>query len=97
MSRSPSALAYVVAGAIVMAYAVASLFFLRFWRHTRDRLFVVFALAFALLAVQRLALVDTRYMIEIGTGLYLLRLSAYLLILAAIVDKNRSGDQAPPA
>ncbi len=91
-------LANVVAGAIVMGYAVCGLFFLRFWRRTQDRLFLVFAFAFWLLGVQRLALVLLSPVEETRTGLYLVRLFAFLLILGAIVDKNRSsaGRAGPP-
>ena len=84
----------VISGAIVMGYAVCALFFLRFWRRTHDRLFLVFSLAFWLLAVQRLALALTEPLEEWRTGLYLIRLFAFLLILGAIVDKNRATDQA---
>ena len=80
-----------VSGAMVMAYLTAGLFFLRFWRGTRDRLFAAFSAAFFLLAVQRFALT---LMADPDAGgaslwLYALRLLAYLLILAAIIDKNR--------
>jgi hypothetical protein len=85
-----------ISGAIVMGYAVVGLFFLRFWRETRDRLFLIFAGAFWILGVQRLALVLSRDMVEDDTGLYLVRLFAFLLILGAIVDKNRSTAQPPP-
>ncbi|HEX2637908.1 MAG TPA: DUF5985 family protein [Gemmatimonadales bacterium] len=78
-----------VSGAILMGYGVCALFFLRFWRQTRDRLFLVFALAFGLLGLQRLALVLTEPVEESRTGLYVVRLVAFLLILGAIVDKNR--------
>jgi uncharacterized membrane protein YeiB len=81
----------VVSGAILMGYAVAGLFFLRFWRDTRDRLFLIFAIAFWILGLQRLALALTRDMMETQTELYLIRLFAFLLILGAIVDKNRVG------
>jgi hypothetical protein len=84
-----------ISGAIVMGYAVAGLFFLRFWRETHDRLFLIFAGAFWLLAAQRLALAFSRDMVEDDTGLYLVRLFAFLLILGAIVDKNRSSPQPP--
>lgn len=77
-----------IAGTIVMGYAVAGLFFLRFWRQTRDRLFLIFAISFWLLGAQRLALALTAQMVEAHTGLYLVRLFAFLLILVAIVDKN---------
>ena len=48
-----------LSGAITLGFLVAALFFLRFWRRTRDNLFLAFAAAFALLglgqAVQALA------------------------------------------
>ena len=78
-----------------MGYGVAGLFFLRFWRETRDRLFAIFAGAFWILGLQRLALVFSGNMVEDDTGLYLVRLFAFLLILGAIVDKNRSARQPP--
>jgi uncharacterized protein DUF5985 len=83
-------LASVIAGATVMGYAVCGLFFFRFWRRTQDRLFLVFAFAFWLLGLQRLALVLVGPVEETRTGLYLVRLFAFLLILVAIIDKNRS-------
>jgi hypothetical protein len=46
----------VLLGAIAMASFVATLFFLRFWRQTRDRFFLLFAIAFALDALTRLTL-----------------------------------------
>lgn len=89
MRGNLTAVSQLVSGAILMGYAVAGLFFLRFWRETRDRLFLIFAVAFWILGLQRLALVLTREMLETQTGLYLIRLFAFLLILGAIVDKNR--------
>ncbi len=89
MSPRLFAVSQLVSGAILMGYLVAGLYFLRFWRDTRDRLFLIFAVAFVILGVQRVALVLTREMLETQTGLYLLRLFAFLLILGAIVDKNR--------
>ncbi len=86
------AVAQLISGAILMGYGVAGLFFLRFWRETRDRLFLIFAVAFWILGVQRLALVLTQDMLETQTGLYLIRLFAFVLILGAIVDKNRGGE-----
>jgi hypothetical protein len=95
MSGTRGVLLLLVSGAIAMGYAVAGLFFLRFWRETRDRLFLIFGGAFWILGLQRLALVFTRDMVEDHTGLYLVRLFAFLLILAAIVDKNRSNARGP--
>jgi glucose uptake protein GlcU len=84
-----NALSPVVSGMLVMGYAVAGLFFLRFWRQTRDRLFGIFAAAFWLLAAQRLALALSDDPNGEQVLLYGIRLLAFVLILAAIVDKNR--------
>ena len=77
-----------VSGGIVAGYALAGLFFLRYWRDTSDRLFLIFALAFWVLALMRIALtyVDED---EIRTYLYWGRFLAFVLILGAILDKNR--------
>ncbi len=76
-------------GAIAMASALAAVFFLRFWRDTGDRLFVIFALAFLLLGITRLGLALSQEYSEGETSWYWLRLAAFLLILGAIIDKNR--------
>ncbi len=83
--------AALIAGALGAGYAVAGLFFAKFWSRTRDRLFAIFALAFWLLAIQRIAIVLSDRWLEDATPLYVLRLAAFLLILVAIVDKNRQG------
>jgi hypothetical protein len=79
-----------LSGAVTMGYVIAAVFFLRFWRRTADRFFCAFAVAFVLLALnqalaQWLGAADER----VGYT-YLLRVLAFLLILAAIVDKNLS-------
>ncbi|CAA9333083.1 MAG: hypothetical protein AVDCRST_MAG89-2233 [uncultured Gemmatimonadetes bacterium] len=78
-----------ISGALVAGYLVAALFFLRFRRETGDRLFLAFAVAFAILAGQRLALALIPSSNRSDTIIYGLRLLAFVLILAAIVDKNR--------
>jgi len=95
MSEAAGVGLQVISGAIVMGYGIVGLFFLRFWRQTRDRLFLIFTGAFWLLGVQRLALAFSRNMVEDDTGLYLVRLFAFILILGAIVDKNRSSPRSP--
>lgn len=77
-------------GLLAGGYAVAALFFLKFWVRTHDRLFALFSAAFALLAVQRVLAVLTADWFENTTWLYLLRLIAFLVILVAIIDKNRT-------
>ncbi len=66
------------------------MFFLRFWTQSRDRLFAIFAAAFCLLAVQRGMLILGSVGAEASIWPYAVRLLAFLLILGAIVDKNRA-------
>jgi len=83
-------LAGLVAGATLMAYAVAGSFFLRFWKQTGDRFFAIFGASFLLLGLQRLLVSLTPQDYENLPYLYILRLLAYIFILVAIVDKNRA-------
>ncbi len=79
----------VTTGAIIMGYAVAALFFLKFWRRTADNLFLAFAGAFLLMAATPLltALLDVPR--EEQSPFYLLRLLAFLIIIVAIIGKSR--------
>lgn len=77
-------------GGTATACLAIGLYFFRFWRRTGDRLFVIFALAFCVFAANRVALVAIGDDNEAArTVVYVIRLAAFLLILAAIVDKNR--------
>lgn len=76
-------------GAIAMASLTAALFFLRFWRETKDRLFLAFSLAFAIEGVNRIALALSPHPSEGDPVFYVVRLLAFGLILAGIIDKNR--------
>jgi hypothetical protein len=77
-----------LAGAAALGYAVAGMFFLRFWRATRDRLFIAFAAAFMLLAMNQVLAALIEAGDERTPFVYSLRVLGFLLILAAIVDKN---------
>lgn len=77
-----------LAGMICMGFAVGALFFFRFWRRTRDGLFLTFSGAFALLAVHQALIAGLRISNEDRSWVYLLRLLAFVLILIAIVRKN---------
>lgn len=79
----------VLLGAVAMGSAVAALFFLRFWRQTRERLFLIFALAFLVDAVMRVVLAVTEVPNEQEPFFYLGRLLTFILIVVAIIDKNR--------
>jgi hypothetical protein len=79
-----------LSGVVVMASFVAGLFFLRFWRESRDRLFLMFAAAFWIMAANWTALAFTDPANEARTFLYMFRLVAFSLIIFAILDKNRA-------
>lgn len=76
-------------GAATASAWIAGFFFLRFWRDTADRLFLLFAVAFFVLGFDWLLVAavhpggDTRHYF------FLVRLLAFLLIIVAVVDKNR--------
>ena len=76
-------------GGITVLFLLAGLFFFRFWRGTLDRLFLLFALSFWLQALTRMGLTVVGGQEE-RAYLYLLRLVAFLLIIAAIAVKNVS-------
>jgi hypothetical protein len=78
-----------VVGILAAGYFMAAMFFLRFWRRSGDRLFLLFSLAFILMSAQRIASIVTTQWTDSASWTYLLRLAGYLLILAAVIDKNR--------
>jgi hypothetical protein len=67
----------------------AGLCFLRFWFESRDRLFAFFGCAFWILAASWALLGVISPVAEARPYVYGLRLLAFLLIIAAMVDKNR--------
>lgn len=79
----------VLSGAIVALSFVIALFFLRFWVRTRDPFHVLFALAFAIDGVSRLALGVINPSGESDPYGYLPRLLMFVLIVLAVVQKNR--------
>ena len=80
-----------LAGTIVMGFAIAALMFLKFWRRTREGLFLAFSGSFLLLGVTQALLTLGDFQDEERSWLYLLRLAAFLLILFAMWWQNRRG------
>jgi len=85
-----SAINAVLSGAVAMASLVATLFFLRFWRQTRDTFFLFFAMGFALDAAARLVIGLSHPSNETEPLVYILRLIMFGLIIVAITLKNTS-------
>ena len=79
-----------LSGAVALGFLVCGLFFLRFWRRTRDQLFLAFALAFGLLGLGQTILALANIPTEERGSLYLIRLAAFAVIIVAILRKNRS-------
>jgi hypothetical protein len=86
-----------VSGIFMATFAASGVFFLKFWRASRDRFFLYFCLACWLLATERIALLfvpggyasdpmanEGRSMVQI------FRLAAFALILIAVINKNRN-------
>jgi len=78
-----------LAGAVTLGFLVCGLFFMRFWRRTRDELFLAFAVAFGLLGLVQGLLALGNIPTEERGSVYLIRLAAFAIILVAIIRKNR--------
>ena len=82
-------LMFLYGGLAVMCLAVG-FFFLRYWRLQRDRLFLWFMVAFWIFAAGWSTRLAYSTPSEAGPHVYIFRLVGFLLIIAAIIDKNRS-------
>jgi hypothetical protein len=76
-------------GVIVTASLIAGMYFLKFWRRTGDQLFLAFAAAFLIESLNRMFFLFMERPNEGSPIIYTVRLLAFLLILIAIVRKNR--------
>lgn len=79
-----------LSGFVSCGFLVTGLFFLRFWRRSGDGLFVWFAIAFWLLGAGQTILTLSGIPMEERSSIYLIRLAAFLVILFAVVRKNRA-------
>ena len=79
-----------LSGAVTCGFLVAGLFFLRFWKRTRESLFLSFAWAFWLLGLAQAILALGNFPVEERSWIYLIRLAAFMLILFAVFRKNRA-------
>ncbi len=76
-------------GAIAALCAIAAAFFFKFWRQTRDVLFVGFALGFGTFALHWIALGLLHPGNETRHYLFFVRLLAFIFILGGVAGKNR--------
>ena len=80
-----------LSGAVTLGFLLCGLHFLGFWKRTRDSLFLAFAFAFWLLGLNQAILALADIPVEERSWVYLLRLAAFVLIIVAVVGKNRKG------
>lgn len=90
-----SALATFLTGMNAAGLLIAGLFFLRFWRRTRDTLFAAFALAFWLFAANQTMVALSGIPQESRGFIYLLRLAGFVVILVGILGKNLKSRRLP--
>lgn len=76
-------------GGLTMGSFAAGLLFVRLWRQSADRLFLYFVAAFWLLAVHWAALAIVNPPVETRHHLFVVRLLAFVALIAGILDKNR--------
>jgi len=76
-------------GAVSMGFVVVAIFFARFWQRTRDALFLLFAVSFAVQGLGHMMFAVEADPAESRPLFYLPRLLAYCLLLAGIAFKNR--------
>jgi hypothetical protein len=89
--------AEMLSGVTLASFAAAAMFFFKFWRASHDRFFLALALSSGLIAVERFM---TFFISDVfdplrvagsdGNWIYVVRLVAFLIILAAVIDKNRA-------
>lgn len=80
-----------LSGAATVSLLVIVMFFLRFWKRTHDRLFLFFAGSFGFLMIERIVRACMRVETEWAPYVYTIRLAAFVLIIVAVIDKNRRG------
>lgn len=76
-------------GAAFSAFLTVALWFAGAWWRSRDRLLGAFGIAFALFAVNRLLVATADSKAEADPAVYLIRAAGFVVIIMAIVDRNR--------
>lgn len=86
-----------LSGISMATFAASGVFFLKFWKASKDPFYLHFSIACWLLAFERVAVVILSYMLnlvtpedETGSWIYIFRLSAFLIIFLAVLQKNQS-------
>jgi len=87
-----------LSGISTITFVASGIFFLKFWKSSQDSFYLSFCIACWLIAVERVILVSISdstpsVVQESHAWVYLIRLSAFAVILTGIIRKNRSRAQ----
>jgi Family of unknown function (DUF5985) len=80
---------YYVWGVLATGSLMVAMFFLHYWRSSRERLFVFFSAAFALMALQWTASALSGTDEARHAYLLILRILAFVCIIAGVLERNR--------
>lgn len=83
-----------LSGGIAVAFGMTGVCFVRFWRSIPIKLLLLFGIAFFLLTIERVVLLLANPTNEFAPYIYMTRLAAFVVIIAAIVDQNRGRGSA---
>jgi hypothetical protein len=78
-----------ISGVVTAGFLIAALFFFRFWKRTSDSLFAYFGISFLLFAAGQATAVFWGTPQDDKVWVFLVRLVGFILLLIAIVGKNR--------
>lgn len=79
-----------LSGAVMVAALAVAMFFLEYWRNTRERLFAILAIAFGMIGLERILFVFVDPRDEGTHWVFIPRFLLFVLIIAGIIDKNRT-------
>jgi uncharacterized membrane protein len=85
-----------LSGVATMGFFIATLFFVRFWRRTKEKLFLAFGCSFFLFSVNQMLVAFANLPKEDESLFYLLRLAGFLILIAAIVAQNLKAKNQTP-
>jgi len=75
-------------GVYMATFAASGVFFFKFWTRTKEKFFLLFGAACWMLSIERLPLLFVDPESEPYTFCYLFRLTAFVLILRAVLRAN---------
>jgi hypothetical protein len=86
-----------LSGITMATFAASGLFFFKFWKSSHNRFFLLFGVACGLISIERVVALFVQgtqesirsTLVEASAWVYLIRLSAFIFILLAIIDRNR--------